>query len=133
MYTLDIKSLFLILCRNARNSYIHTKHEKTYIYNIMRIITRGRLLSFAEKHRDAGTALDAWYRLAKSAKWQSFNELKKSVGTADVAGKFTIFNIKGNQYRLIVDIQYQKQIIYIKYVLTHKEYDKDQWKRDPYY
>ena len=99
----------------------------------MRVIAREPLQSFAEKHGDAGQALDDWYRLAKSAKWKNFGELKKGFSAVDVVGNFTVFNIKGNHYRLIVDIQYSRQMIFVKYILTHKEYDKNDWKRDPYY
>ena len=99
----------------------------------MHIISRKQLQSFTARYRDADQALDDWYRLAKSANWQNFSEVREKIGSADVAGKFTIFNIKGNKYRLIVDIQYQRQLIYVKRVLTHEEYDKDEWKRDPYY
>jgi mRNA interferase HigB len=99
----------------------------------MRVISRKTLLSFSETHGDAYKALDAWYRLAKSAKWESFTDLKKYFGAADVVGNFTVFNIKGNHYRLIADVQYEKQKIYIKCVLTHEEYNQDDWKRDPYY
>ncbi|NCS22402.1 MAG: type II toxin-antitoxin system HigB family toxin [Microcystis aeruginosa G11-06] len=52
---------------------------------------------------------------------------------AAAVGNFTVFNIKGNSYRLITSIDYQKRLIYIKYVLTHAEYDKEQWKNDPYF
>jgi mRNA interferase HigB len=52
---------------------------------------------------------------------------------AEAVGNFTVFNIKGNTYRLIADINYIKQRIYIKYILTHAEYDKEQWKNDPYF
>jgi mRNA interferase HigB len=45
----------------------------------------------------------------------------------------TVFNMKGNKYRLIVSIDYERQLIYIKYILTHTEYDKDNWKNDPYF
>ena len=99
----------------------------------MRVIKRKPLQSFAKKHGDAGQALDDWYRLAKSAKWKNFDELKKVFGTADIVGNFTVFNIKGNHYRLIIDIQYSTQIIFVKYVLTHKEYNQNGWKKDPYY
>ncbi|MBC1224728.1 type II toxin-antitoxin system HigB family toxin [Nostoc sp. UCD121] len=47
--------------------------------------------------------------------------------------RITVFNIKGNKYRLIVDIRYSSQTIFIKYVLTHPEYDKERWKDDPYF
>ena len=90
------------------------------------------MLVFAKKHSDAYRPLDAWYRIAKAANWTSFSELKRDFGSADIVGNFTVFNVKGNHYRLITDIQYEKQIVFIKYVLTHKEYDKDEWKRDPY-
>lgn len=52
---------------------------------------------------------------------------------AEAVGNFTVFNIKGNKYRLIVDLVYTDQIIYLKYILTHAEYDKDKWKNDPYF
>ena len=52
---------------------------------------------------------------------------------AEAVGNFTVFNIKGNRYRLIVDLVYASQRIYIKYVLTHAEYDKDEWKNDSYF
>ena len=99
----------------------------------MHVITRKPLQSFAAIHKDSAKSLDAWYKTANSAKWKNFEELKEDFGTADVAGELTVFNIKGNHYRLIADVQYQKQVIFIKYVLTHKEYDKNEWKQDPYY
>lgn len=99
----------------------------------MHIISRSALRAFVKKHGDASRPLDDWWRLAKSAEWENFEELKKDFGTADVAGNFTVFNIKGNHYRLIVYIEYQSQVIYIKYVLTHQEYDKGKWKLDRYY
>lgn len=52
---------------------------------------------------------------------------------AEAVGNFTVFNIKGNKYRLIVDLVYSDQIIYLKYILTHAEYDKDKWKNDHYF
>ena len=99
----------------------------------MRIISRSRLLSFARLHGDAKAALDTWYKLAKQAQWSSLADVRRTFNSADVVGNFTVFNIKGNQYRLIVDIQYQTQKIYVKYVLSHSEYDTNDWKHDPYY
>jgi len=52
---------------------------------------------------------------------------------AEAVGNFTVFNIKGNKYRLILSINYEQPIIYIKYVLTHAEYDKENWKNDDYF
>lgn len=99
----------------------------------MRVISRSRLLKFADRDQSAAEALDVWYRLARKAEWKTLSEVRETFRSADAVGNFTVFNIKGNQYRLIVDIDYSRQRIFIKYVLTHQEYDKDGWKRDPYY
>ncbi len=96
----------------------------------MHIISRKRLREFWEKHSDSETPLDNWYRIAKSATWQNFAELQETLPSADLVGKCIVFNIGGNKYRLIVKIEFRKQQIYIKFVLTHKEYDKNIWKRD---
>lgn len=99
----------------------------------MHVISRRKLLEFVKVHSEVALPLDSWYRVAKSAKWSNINEVRQVYPSADAAGNFTIFNIKGNNYRLIVDIVYLTQRIYIKYVLTHADYDKEAWKNDPYY
>lgn len=97
------------------------------------IITRKKLLEFALSHPNAYTPLDNWYRIANAAKWSNLLEVRQIYPSADPVANFTVFNIKGNDYRLIVDIVYYTQRIYIKYVLTHAEYDKGNWKNDPYF
>ncbi|PSB54988.1 type II toxin-antitoxin system HigB family toxin [Chamaesiphon polymorphus] len=99
----------------------------------MRIVSRKRLLEFSEIHADAADSLDAWYRVAKSSGWANLVDVRQTYPAADAVGNFTVFNIKGNDYRLITSIVYATGRIYIKYVLTHAEYDKDKWKDDPYY
>lgn len=99
----------------------------------MHIISRKALLEFAQKQADAFTPLDEWYRVANTAQWKSLVEVRQFYPSADAVGNFTVFNIKGNDYRLIVHIDYRRQIAYIKYVLTHAEYDKEKWKDDPYF
>jgi mRNA interferase HigB len=99
----------------------------------MHIISRKKLLEFCQKHGDAFTPLDNWYRKAKKANWQSLDDVQQVYPSADAVGNFTVFNIKGNDYRLIVSIEYEIQIIYVKYILTHSEYDKEKWKNDPYF
>jgi mRNA interferase HigB len=99
----------------------------------MRVISRKRLREFGEVHADAWEPLDAWYKVASRMDWQSLVEVQKTYPKAEAVGNFTVFNIKGNRYRLIVDLLYRRRRIYIKYVLTHAEYDKDNWKNDPYF
>jgi mRNA interferase HigB len=98
----------------------------------MRVISRRRLREFCERHADACDALYAWYKIASQLEWTTLIEVQKTYPKAEAVGNFTVFNIKGNRYRLIVDIIYPKRRIYIKYILTHAEYDKDNWKNDPH-
>jgi mRNA interferase HigB len=99
----------------------------------MHIISRKLLREFCQKHADSCAALDDWYLTAKQAHWTNLIEVQTVYSKAETVGNFTIFNIKGNNYRLIVSINYIKQIIYIKYILTHAEYDKNYWQRNPYF
>lgn len=99
----------------------------------MHVISRRILREFCEAHADAREALYDWYRVATKAEWKNLLEVQGIYPKAEAVGNFTVFNIKGNNYRLIVDIVYETQRIYIKYVLTHAEYDQDKWKNDPYF
>ena len=94
----------------------------------MHIITRKRLLDFAEKHPNTSATLDAWYRIVKQSKITGFSKLRKIFPSADKVGNLTVFNIGGNKIRLIAAIHYNTQCLYIRHVLTHKEYDKEKWK-----
>ena len=95
----------------------------------MHIITRKRLLEFAQKHPDCSSALEAWYRIVKRTDFDSFAELRLAFPTADRVGKFTVFNIGGNKARLIAAIHYNAHRVYIRYVLTHPEYDRGYWRK----
>jgi len=99
----------------------------------MHVISYRRLREFAEKHADSRDALDDWYRIAVKASWSNLVEVQTVFPKAEAVSSFTVFNIKGNRYRLIVSIDYEGQLIYLKYVLTHAEYDKEQWKNDTYF
>jgi mRNA interferase HigB len=59
--------------------------------------------------------------------------VRQNYPEAEAVGNFTVFNIKGNNYRLIVGMDYETQTVYYKYFLTHAEYDKDDWKNNPYF
>ena len=99
----------------------------------MRIISQKRLRKFCAVHADAHDALYTWYKLASQADWKNLVDVQQVFPKAEAVGNFTVFNIKGNRYRLVVDLLYPKHRIYIKYVFTHAEYDKDNWKNDPYF
>lgn len=99
----------------------------------MHVISYRKIRDFVKKHSSTRQVLDSWYKIASKANWQNLVEVQSNFPTAEVVGNFTVFNIKGNRYRLIVSIDYEHQLIYIKYILTHAEYDKNQWKNDPYF
>jgi mRNA interferase HigB len=91
----------------------------------MRIISRKILRDFWSRHPDAQQSLQAWYNDARHAEWRSPADIKNVYRNASfLANNRVIFNIKGNHYRIVVAIQYSHGIIYIRFVGTHREYDK---------
>ena len=96
----------------------------------MRIISRKALRRFWEKHPDAETPLETWFRITKHARWSSLAEVRRDFPHADLAGICTVFNIKGNSYRLIAKIYFSHRKVYVRHLLTHAEYDKGGWKND---
>lgn len=99
----------------------------------MHVISYRSLREFHQTHADSRDPIDNWYKIASQANWSNLIEVQSNFHKAEAVGNFTIFNIKGNKYRLIVSIDYEKQLIYIKYILTHAEYDKEDWKNDSYF
>jgi len=90
----------------------------------MRIIAKSALRKFWEKHQDAEQPLMVWYDEVKKAEWSSFQDIKKQFKSASIVGNDrVVFNIKGNDYRLIVLILFRKGKIFIRFIGTHKEYD----------
>lgn len=91
----------------------------------MRIISRKTLRDFWERHPDAGQPLQAWYVDAKASTWRSPSDIKSVYRNASFVGNDrVVFNIKGNTYRLVVVIQYQFGIVYIRFVGSHEQYDR---------
>jgi mRNA interferase HigB len=90
----------------------------------MRVIAVSTLRAFWERFPDAEQPLKAWYEEATSASWNQPAEIKAQYRSASVLkNRRVVFNIKGNEYRLIVAVAYKLQIVYVKFVGTHKEYD----------
>jgi mRNA interferase HigB len=93
----------------------------------LRVISRRTLREYWEAHADVEDPLKTWLSIAKKATWRNLLDVKLTYASADSVGDFTVFNIKDNKYRLIVRIEYRLQIVFIKAVLNHPEYDKDNW------
>ena len=83
---------------------------------------------FVKQHPDSNSSLTAWYKMSKQAQWRNLAEVRKVYPHADSVGNYTVFNIRGNHYRLVAEISYKFQQILIREILTHEEYDKDKWK-----
>jgi mRNA interferase HigB len=90
----------------------------------MRVIAKKILRDFWEKYTDSEQQLKTWYKEASKANWNSPNKIKNDYTSASIlkSGR-VVFNICGNKYRLIVDINYERQWIFIRFIGTHKEYD----------
>ena len=94
----------------------------------MHIITRKRLNEFDQEYPETRSALLQWYQLMKQGEFNSIAELRQVFPSADKVGKLTVFNISGNKIRLIVAIHYNRKKVYIRSILLHSEYNKNQWK-----
>jgi mRNA interferase HigB len=97
----------------------------------MRIVARRTLRAFVAAragHKDQPAlkaALDAWFEEARKARWRSMNDVRRRYATAStVTAERVVFNIKGNSYRLVVSVDFEKSIVWIKWIGTHREYDR---------
>lgn len=100
---------------------------------MMNIITRRTIFYYLEKYPLAANSLKTWYNEFLKSEYLSFNELKNTYGNASViANNRVIFNIKGNSFRLIVSINFNKQAAYIIWFGTHKEYDSIDAEKIPF-
>ncbi len=91
----------------------------------MKVRGRMRLTKFARRHAQAKRALDAWYKVAIKAAWNTPHDIKAHYNSADfLSGNRVIFNIKGNHYRLVSELDYENGTVAIEGVYTHAEYDK---------
>lgn len=96
----------------------------------MHVISKKALHDFWVVHTDAESPLRAWHRNVKQSTWENCADVRSSYPNADQVGKFTVFNIGGNKYRLIAVIHFNRQKVYVRHVLTHRAYDKGDWKED---
>lgn len=94
----------------------------------MKIISNRALRAFAAEHPQAQAPLQGWRRVIEKNRFANWAELKAAFNAVDKVGALAVFDIGGNKYRLIAYIRFEKQIVYIKAVLTHRDYDQGAWK-----
>ena len=114
---------------NAFVGYLTRRSRNENMVGKMHIISHKAFKGFVLVYADAAIPLDTWYRVAKSATWNNIHDVRQTYNSADPVDAYTVFNIKGNDYRLIVIIDYQYHKIFIKNFLTHADYDKGTWKK----
>jgi mRNA interferase HigB len=82
----------------------------------------------AQKHADLANALAMWRTAVAAAKWTNLAQLKADFPSADYVPPFTVFNVRGNRYRLITSIDYEEHVVVVRNVLTHAIYSRGKWK-----
>ena len=95
----------------------------------MNVICKRTLFAKGARHADAKVSIQYWFDVARAAAWQNLEDVRQDFPATDIFGKLAIFNIKGNRYRLIVRMEFQRRRVYIKEFLTHAEYDRGGWKK----
>lgn len=91
----------------------------------MRVITFRKILEFSILYVDADVALREWYKKTQKADWSCFADIKKSFNSVDSVGNSRyVFNIKGNNYRLVAIVLFKMKTVYIRYIGTHRDYER---------
>ncbi|CDG85122.1 type II toxin-antitoxin system HigB family toxin [Janthinobacterium agaricidamnosum] len=90
---------------------------------IMRLVANRALLDFSARYHAAEVALQTWRKVVESRAFANFSELRSTFNTVDRVGAFDVFDIGGNKYRIVAAIHFNRQIMYIRHVFTHQEYD----------
>jgi mRNA interferase HigB len=92
---------------------------------VKRIVSKRTLREFWVKHEDSKQYLETWYETVKGANWENPNDIKEFYSSVSILkNSRVVFNIKGNHYRLIAKINFDKKWLFIRFIATHKEYDK---------
>lgn len=96
----------------------------------MRIVSRKAIREATAKHSEWAASLNAWYKIARNADWDSFTDVRNSWRKCDVVCEFVVFDISHNRCRLIATIKYKSRMVYIRHIPSHAEYDKKEWLRE---
>ncbi len=98
----------------------------------MHVISRKRLADFWKTHPRAEGPLKAWHQVVERAKWKCFGDIKQTYHSADLVGKCVVFNLGGNKFRLVVTVAFKYKRVYIRSVMTHAEYNKENGRTNAY-
>jgi mRNA interferase HigB len=93
----------------------------------MQLVGRERIAEAMRRHPTARASLTSWFQVTEQATWKSLVEVRQVYPHADFVNSWTVFNIKGNDFRLITRVNYRQQVVNIRAMLTHAEYTKGKW------
>lgn len=95
-----------------------------------RIITERKIREFYQNIPAAENAMHEWIKITRASDWSNFADLRRTFNYADVYKNCVIFDVGGNKYRIIGKVAYRKHLIFIRFVMTHSEYDENEWRED---
>ncbi|MGA3023681.1 MAG: type II toxin-antitoxin system HigB family toxin [Bryobacteraceae bacterium] len=93
----------------------------------MNVISKRGLMERARKHPATAGELAIWYGIARRAEWSRLEDVRADFPSADQVGRVLVFNVRWNAFRLIVTVDYPTKRLFVKALLTHKEYDRKEW------
>lgn len=96
----------------------------------MHVISKKRLREFWAGHPEAERPLRRWYKIVTGTVWETFADVRATYAQADQVGKWTIFNVGGNKYRLIAVIHFDRGKVFVRHVLTHADYARGDWQEE---
>ena len=95
----------------------------------MHVISRKALRDFWQRHPDSEQPLRRWHKVITTRDFGNFAELRQTFPSADLVDDLTVFNIGGNKFRVVASIHFNRRKVYVRHVLTHAEYDQENWTR----
>ena len=95
----------------------------------MHVISRKKILDFIAQYPTSKPSLESWFKILSKSEYKNLSDLKRTFPSADQVNNLTVFNISGNKYRLIAEIHYKRETLYIREILTHVEYAKNKWRK----
>jgi len=95
----------------------------------MRVVSKKKVSDFIISNLESKASLENWYRIVSKSDFSSFSDLRLTFPSADQVSDLTVFNISGNKFRLIAAIHYNRQILYVREILSHAEYSKNKWRK----
>ena len=94
---------------------------------LVNVISKQGLMELANKHPETLTVLASWYSASRKARWNGLHDVRRTFPSADQVGSVLIFNVLGGNYRLIATVNYRWQTLFVKALLTHREYDRKEY------